>query len=538
MAGGEIRLAAALEDYFDGTEVVTETWEIAQPYPSFEPTAVVSGGLITLDTGGLRSIQMFTGDVRVFEARARLGDPDTGWGDIGFGGNGDQPPGDTTRLFITDDSQMLLTNTRDGGDRIRTEFPEIDTNLFHDYRIVARQDSTAYYVDGALIQTDTNQPMLPTWAWLFTLFPGDQIQVDWARVADYFPSGSFASCPIDAGERADWGSLAATTQTPTGTTVQFETRSSDDSVNWSVWVPLGPGSAIDSPDARYLQYRITMTTNDATVSPQVDDVTVYYLVLPTTPMPTPTPTNTPTSTPTSTPAPPTPTPTNTATPTNTPVPPTPTPTPTPGANYALSFDGSNDIVRAAQVPGTGPLTIEAWVRPDDNNANGLLVIGADDYNGWSLELNGGLLTLWLSTNQGWQYSQNIVRLQPGQWYHVAATYENGAARTFVNGTGSALTNAGALTQGPLVRIGGFGGYPFFDGTVDEVRISNVVRYTSNFAPPTAPFSPDANTLSLWHFDEGAGQTASDASASANYGTLGNNGGVDNADPTWVGGYPQ
>jgi hypothetical protein len=106
----------------------------------------------------------------------------------------------------------------------------------------------------------------------------------------------------------------------------------------------------------------------------------------------------------------------------------------------------------------------------------------------------------------------------------------------VDGVGSTSTKANKLTQGPWLRIGGYG-YSFFDGTIDQVRVSNVIRYTSNFAPPTAPFSPDTNTLGLWHFDEGAGQIASDASASANYGTLGNNGSVDNADPTWVDGYP-
>jgi hypothetical protein len=206
-------------------------------------------------------------------------------------------------------------------------------------------------------------------------------------------------------------------------------------------------------------------------------------------------------------------------------------------NYALSFDGSNDIVRAGQVPGTGPLTIEARVRPDDNNANGLMIVGADDYDGWSLELYGGQLTLWLSTNQGWQSAQHSTVLQVGQWYHVAATYGNGTVRLFVDGIASTVTNVGALTQGSSLSVGGLGGYPFFDGTIDEVRISNVIRYTSDFVPSDAPFSPDANTVGLYHFDEGEGQVALDVSSSDNDGTLGNTGNVDSADPTWADGYP-
>jgi phosphodiesterase/alkaline phosphatase D-like protein len=208
-----------------------------------------------------------------------------------------------------------------------------------------------------------------------------------------------------------------------------------------------------------------------------------------------------------------------------------------GGNYALSFDGSNDIVRAGQVPGTGPLTIEAWVRPDEDNADGLMIVGTDDTAGWSLELNGGQLTFWLYTNQGWQFVRHSTELQAGQWYHVAATYESGTARVFVDGVASTGASVGTLTQGPTLSIGGYGSYPFFAGTIDEVRISDVVRYSSDFVPSNEPFSSDANTLGLWHFDEGAGQTAADASTLANDGTLGSTGNADTADPTWVDGYP-
>jgi len=46
--------------------------------------------------------------------------------------------------------------------------------------------------------------------------------------------------------------------------------------------------------------------------------------------------------------------------------------------------------------------------------------------------------------------------------------------------------------------------PSFRGWVDELRISNVVRYYNPFAPPAQAFAPDANTIALYHFNEGAG----------------------------------
>jgi lysophospholipase L1-like esterase len=204
-------------------------------------------------------------------------------------------------------------------------------------------------------------------------------------------------------------------------------------------------------------------------------------------------------------------------------------------SYALSFDGDDDLVRAGEVPGTGPLTVEAWLNPNDNNADGLVIAGTEGVGGWVIQISSGQLTWWLSTNQGWRNTQHAALLQAGQWYHIAATYDNGSARTFVNGVASIATSVGTLTQGPSLTIGGFGGY-FFNGKIDEVRISNNVRYTSDFVPPTGSFALDANTLGLWHFDEGEGQIASDASSSANHCTLGGTNQNDGADPIWVDSY--
>jgi hypothetical protein len=162
-----------------------------------------------------------------------------------------------------------------------------------------------------------------------------------------------------------------------------------------------------------------------------------------------------------------------------------------------------------------------------------LVVGADDYTGWSLELGGGRVYFWVSTNQGWQYNLHPTVLTAGQWYHVAATYSSGTIRTFVNGTASAASSAGTLTQGPWMRMGGLPGYAFFNGVLDEMRISSIARYTGNFTIPSSPFVVDANTVDLWRFDEGAGQIATDSAGAANNASLGTSAGSDSADPVWV-----
>jgi hypothetical protein len=60
----------------------------------------------------------------------------------------------------------------------------------------------------------------------------------------------------------------------------------------------------------------------------------------------------------------------------------------------------------------------------------------------------------------------------------------------------------------------------FRGTIDEVRISSVARYTG-----AGPFVParrhtvDASTLALWHFDEGVGTVTDDAAGTGRDGTI-------------------
>jgi hypothetical protein len=45
-------------------------------------------------------------------------------------------------------------------------------------------------------------------------------------------------------------------------------------------------------------------------------------------------------------------------------------------------------------------------------------------------------------------------------------------------------------------------YPSYNGLIDEIRLSNVVRYTTGFERPSEPFTSDGNTVALYHLDEG------------------------------------
>jgi hypothetical protein len=194
-------------------------------------------------------------------------------------------------------------------------------------------------------------------------------------------------------------------------------------------------------------------------------------------------------------------------------------------------------VNASTVPATGALTVEFWLRPAENNGDAVVVAQTDDFTGFSIEVNNGFLTVWLVTDQGWRSVEYTgTALQAGQWYHVGFTYASGSARAFVNGAISNSTTVGTLTQGPNLRVGGFPGYGFFNGTIDELRFSNIARYNGTYSVPSAPFVADGNTTLLWSFDEGSGQTVADESSSNNNGTLGSNNQAESSDPSWVAGY--
>ena len=118
---------------------------------------------------------------------------------------------------------------------------------------------------------------------------GTPLVVDWLRLSSYTNTGTFQSRVLDAGGISDWTTLAATTVLPSGTSAGFETRTGDDvdtsDASWSPWTPLS-GGAVASPDARYLQYRVTLATADPDRTPVVERVELTAVSVPVNEAPT------------------------------------------------------------------------------------------------------------------------------------------------------------------------------------------------------------------------------------------------------------
>ena len=125
------------------------------------------------------------------------------------------------------------------------------------------------------------------------------------------------------------------------------------------------------------------------------------------------------------------------------------------------------------------------------------------------------------------------------WQHVAGVWDGSEMRIYVGGVlrGSASYTAASSMADPM-RIGAQGGAPnpnpvgeVFAGNIGPFRISSIARYTADFTPATS-FGSDADTLALWLFSEGTGQTSADASGNAHTVTLGATSSVEVSDPQW------
>jgi hypothetical protein len=98
-------------------------------------------------------------------------------------------------------------------------------------------------------------------------------------VPHFHPYGNFSSQVFDAEKLVDsWGNISWTGDTPPGTTIAIETRSSVDNMAWTPWSGnySQTGDAITSAPGQFIQYRAHLQTSDINISPELFDVTIIF----------------------------------------------------------------------------------------------------------------------------------------------------------------------------------------------------------------------------------------------------------------------
>lgn len=166
---------------------------------------------------------------------------------------------------------------------------------------------------------------------------------------------------------------------------------------------------------------------------------------------------------------------------------------------SLKFDGTGDLLNIPSSTtidlGSGDFTIEMWVHTGSvSSQQGLITKRRPDATAsgtWGLRINSG----------GSFYFEDITSstgvvtfgtLSTNTWTHVAVTRSGSTVRGFIDGSLiSSGTNSTNFTNTYQMQIGAWGtvgaGGPIdspFNGNIDDLRVSKVCRYTSNFTPPT------------------------------------------------------
>ncbi len=221
--------------------------------------------------------------------------------------------------------------------------------------------------------------------------------------------------------------------------------------------------------------------------------------------------------------------------------------------YGTGRDGVDRVMIPLDAPPRpvdvgGDFTIEFWLKalPGDNAAPacfpgednwiyGNVVIDRDvyfagDYGDYGISLADGRIVFGINNGSEGTTLCGQTNITDGRWHHIAVTRSasDGSLAIFIDGrldargegpTGDVSYRDGRATQYPADPFLVIGAekhdagpeYPSFRGWLDDVRISRIIRYHGAFTPPTAPFTPDADTVALYHFNEGAGTTVRDSS---------------------------
>jgi hypothetical protein len=189
--------------------------------------------------------------------------------------------------------------------------------------------------------------------------------------------------------------------------------------------------------------------------------------------------------------------------------------------------------------GATDFTIEWWMKAslgengspsctpgEDNWIYGNIVFDRDiwgpgDYGDYGISLTDGRIAFGINDGESGETLCGSILVADGDWHHVAVTRRraDGLMRIFVDGQldgevdgpdGDVSYRDGRGTEyenDPFLVIGAEKHdagpeYPSYSGWIDEVRFSDVIRYTSGFESPSAPFISDGNTMALYHLDEG------------------------------------
>lgn len=207
------------------------------------------------------------------------------------------------------------------------------------------------------------------------------------------------------------------------------------------------------------------------------------------------------------------------------------------ARNDLSYDGNDYLEDATGVttPAGATITLEGWIYFDGLGNQELLIACGNTagFSSWFIGKDAaGQVYVRIGNVGGTAWAASFAStntLNAATWYYLTVSYDANATpelEVYVNGDSWAGADGGDGTNifQPNIRLeigaswaAGFAN--FVTGDIDEVRISDVARtqaeHQTNYNNGLGiPFTVDANTVSLWHFNEGAGNPIDETGTNA------------------------
>ncbi len=188
----------------------------------------------------------------------------------------------------------------------------------------------------------------------------------------------------------------------------------------------------------------------------------------------------------------------------------------------MTFDGRGDALRlpsaATSLP-DGPITVEAWIR-GRSYAGRRGLLAKTENSEYGIFVSDGAANFSVYLDESYRAVDTPKdTLKPNQWHHVAGVFDGTAVRLYVDGklageraaSGKRKRNKLPFYVGADVAANGRA-TSYFDGDIDEFRLSRVARYAGEKFEPARRFEPDVDTVVLLHMDRRIGPWIADRSA--------------------------
>lgn len=181
--------------------------------------------------------------------------------------------------------------------------------------------------------------------------------------------------------------------------------------------------------------------------------------------------------------------------------------------YSGVFDGSTSYLSTPDHAdfdfSGGNWTIDSWVRSADMSADQCLYSQRTDASNWVrfyVDTTGAIfLKVKVAGVESTIIGAASSTIAVNNWYHIEVSQSGTTYRIFVNGT-IAAQNTSATSLANYTQTVYIGAHhdnvsptDFFNGYLDEFRVSNTARHTSNFEVASAPYSTGGSGVPVYNY---------------------------------------